>query len=131
MVLSAKEASLAHTYEVASDSCPYRMHWNRVLYRYLITLSAASWCILPGRQLCLESLAAAKAMSGLVEIAAYRIDPIFLWYNVLSASITSSSICKGSSSSSAIGVHCHCPCASYCSLPAFYHSWHDAACLRV
>src|SRR5580692_828637 len=80
------------------------MHWNRVLYRYCTTRSAASWCNFPGRQLCLDSLAAAKAMSGHVEIAAYRIEPIFLWYSVLSASSTSSSAGKGYSSSSAIGV---------------------------
>ena len=76
-MLSAKEASLAHTKEVIADSCPNWMHQNRVLYRYSTTWFAASWYIFPGRQLCLDSLAAAKAMSGLVDMAAYRTEPIF------------------------------------------------------
>jgi hypothetical protein len=45
-----------------------------------------------------------KAMSGLVEITIYSIDPIFLWYSVFSDSIILSSIGKEGSSSSAIEV---------------------------
>ncbi len=49
--------------------------------------SAALWCISPGFRLNLDNLKTAKAISGLVVMAAKNIPPIFLWYRSLEMSV--------------------------------------------
>ena len=70
-----------------------------------MALSAASWCTWLGFELYLASLEAAKATSGLVVIAAYRIDPTLPWYCVTDARDACGwSVGVGKSSVSAISV---------------------------
>jgi len=76
-VLSVKKISLIHIKEVTVDSCLNWIHQNQVLYRYCTTWLVASWCIFSGWQLCLESLAAAKATFSQVNMVMYRIELIF------------------------------------------------------
>ncbi len=64
--------------------------------------SVALWCISPGFRLNFDSLEAAKAMSGLVVMAAKSMPPIFLWYRSLDASVAFSDV--GNNSAVAIGV---------------------------
>ncbi|KID80999.1 polyprotein [Metarhizium guizhouense ARSEF 977] len=45
----------------------------------MLTLSAALWCTSLGFRLCRANRLTANAMSGLVEMAANKMDPIFCW----------------------------------------------------